>query len=1132
MSRSLLVQRRFAPLFVSQFFSAFNDNFLKNSLVFLILYKMSGADAEALVSLAGAVIVVPFFFLSGIGGQLADRYDKAKIAARLRLAEVAVAGIAVAGFAAHSVPILFVALAGFGIISALFGPVKYGILPDHLREDELPRGNALVEGATFIAILAGTFIGALVAADGGDASVFGVGLIAVSLAAWGAAALIPPTGERAPDLRIDRNILRSTAELVRDLRQDRRIWVMAIVVSLFWLIGAVMLSLLPVLVKVLLGGNELVVSAYLAVFAVAVALGSGLGAFLATGRIVLTPVPAAAIVMALGAADLAIALIGATPATAVVGPAEFFTRPLAWRVAIDLGILAAAGGVYVVPSFAAVQHWAPIARRARVVAGVNVITALFMTLGGIAVGVLQKFGVPMSALVGGIALVALATAVWTFRVLPVDKLHDVATMLAGVLFRLEVEGREHVEAAGPNAVVVANHVSFLDAILVFVVLGGRPVFAIDTEIAKLWWVKPVLRVMRAVTVDPTKPLATRTLVEAARQGGRIIIFPEGRITVTGGLMKVYDGAGMVADKAGLVVLPLHIAGAEASMASRLKPDQIRKRWFPKIRVTVGAPRRLDLPEGLKARARRRAAGVALADILSDLTFRAASTDRTLPQAVIDAAKRWGMGRQALRDPLTGTLTYGRFLTATRALGAALSAGTADGEAVGVLLPTANACAVTLVGLMSAGRVPAMLNFTAGAANVRAACATAAVKRVVTARAFVDKGRLQPLIAALEEVVEIVYLEDVRPRLTLGDKLRARLLRAKPIAARRADDPAVILFTSGSEGAPKGVALSHRNLLSNVTQVAARIDFGGRDRILNALPLFHALGLVGGVVLPLGSGVPVFLYPSPLHYRVIPEITYGCDITALFGTDTFLAGYARAANPYDFRSVRLVVAGAEPVRETTRRLYADTFGVRIYEGYGVTETSPVLALNTPMAPRAGTVGRLLPAIEHRLERIEGIDEGRRLWVKGPNVMLGYIRPEAPGVIVPPEEGWHDTGDVVAIDGDGYVAIKGRAKRFAKIGGEMVSLAAIEALAAACWPGAVSVALAEADERKGERTVLVTAEAGASRTQLALFMKARGASDLMLPAEVMVVPAIPLLGSGKADVVATAALLRERRASEVA
>jgi acyl-[acyl-carrier-protein]-phospholipid O-acyltransferase / long-chain-fatty-acid--[acyl-carrier-protein] ligase len=316
------------------------------------------------------------------------------------------------------------------------------------------------------------------------------------------------------------------------------------------------------------------------------------------------------------------------------------------------------------------------------------------------------------------------------------------------------------------------------------------------------------------------------------------------------------------------------------------------------------------------------------------------------------------------------------------------------------------------------------------------------------------------------------------------------------------------------------------MLANAAQAAARIDFGRTDKVFNVLPVFHSFGLTVGLVLPLVSGVRVYLYPSPLHYRLIPELVYGSNATILFGTDTFLAGYARAAHPYDFRSLRYILAGAEPVKEATRRVYMEKFGLRILEGYGVTETAPVLAINTPMFNRFGTVGRLMPGMEARLEPVPGVDEGGRLFVRGPNVMLGYLRAENPGVLEPPPEGWHDTGDIVTIDEDGFVAIKGRAKRFAKIGGEMISLAAVEALASELWPDAPSAAATVPDPRKGERLILVTQKAGATRGAFQAFAKARGASDLMIPAEVLVIDRLPLLGSGKLDHAAVTNLVRER------
>jgi acyl-[acyl-carrier-protein]-phospholipid O-acyltransferase / long-chain-fatty-acid--[acyl-carrier-protein] ligase len=348
-------------------------------------------------------------------------------------------------------------------------------------------------------------------------------------------------------------------------------------------------------------------------------------------------------------------------------------------------------------------------------------------------------------------------------------------------------------------------------------------------------------------------------------------------------------------------------------------------------------------------------------------------------------------------------------------------------------------------------------------------------------------------------------------------------------ARQPSDPAVILFTSGSEGMPKGVVLSHRNMLANAAQAKARIDFGRTDIVFNVLPLFHSFGLTIGLVLPLVCGVRVYLYPSPLHYRTIPELIYGTNATILFGTDTFLAGYAKAAHPYDFRSLRYVLAGAERVQEATRRTYMDKFGLRILEGYGVTETAPALALNTPMYNKSGTVGRLLPGMRARLEPVPGLTDAGRLFVSGPNVMLGYLRVENPTVIEPPPEGWHDTGDIVSIDSQGFITIKDRAKRFAKLGGEMVSLTAVESLAGGLWPAARNVALSFPDTRKGERIVLLTEQADAARAELLTYAKSMGAADSMIPSEVIVVEEIPLLGSGKTDIVAASKLANDRRAA---
>lgn len=1109
----LMTARRFAPLFWCQFFAAFNDNFVKNAMALLILYGIAHVNGGALVTLAGGVFILPFFLFSSLGGQLADRYDKALIARRVKFAEIWIVLIASAGFVIQSIPLLFIGLFLMGTLSALFGPVKYGILPDHLAKDELVSGNALIEMATFAAILGGTVGGALAFTHTGEWAVAGFTFV-LAVIAWLSARAIPSTLPGAPDLVIDRNIWRSTMTLLADIRAERPIWRGALIVSWFWLVGGVVLSLLPTLVKDNIGGLESVVTLFLVLFTIGVAIGSTLAAKLSEGRILLALVPAAGLLMGVFALDLALLMGTLAPAVQPIGWYEFLTSGAGVHAAIGLIGLAAAGGAFVVPTFAFVQAAAGEDRRARVIAGNNVLNAAFMVAGAVIVAALQFAGLGAPALLGLIGAASLVVAILAGRAFQGQVLRDLIKLVFRVLFRVEVTGAEHLKAAGPGSVIAINHVSFLDAPLIMALLDNDPVFAVDRTIAEAWWVKPFLKLVRAFPLDPTKPMATRDLIRQVQHGEQLVIFPEGRITVTGSIMKIYDGSALIADKADAPVVPVRIEGLEQTYFSRLDGHQTRKRLFPKVRVTILPPRKLKVDKELFGRKRRRAAGAALYDVMSDLVFETSHTNVTVYQAVEDAAVRLGMKRIVLEDPLGTILSYRKLLLGAKILGDKLAKETAPGEKVGVLLPNAAGIAVVLMGLSRHGRVPVMLNYTAGATNLVLACKAAEVKLVVASRAFIEKARLEAEVAELEKHVRVLMSEDIRASVTTPDKIRAMLPLPAPKPAHP-DDPAFVLFTSGSEGTPKGVVLSHRNILTNVAQVAARIDFSPADIMFNVLPVFHSFGLTGGLVLPMVSGLKTYLYPSPLHYRIIPELVYATNATAIVGTDTFLMGYARTANPYDFRSLRFVVAGAEPVKAETRRVWMEKFGHRILEGYGVTECAPVLAVNTPMFNRVGTVGRMLPGIHHRLETMAGIEEGGRLQVRGPNVMLGYLRAEKPGVIEPPEQGWYDTGDIVTFDEEGFVAIRGRVKRFAKIAGEMISLAAIDAMVATLRPDAEHVAVAVPDARRGERIILMTTAPDLTRAALQAYGRERAVTELMIPADILRMDALPLLGSGKVD-----------------
>lgn len=693
------------------------------------------------------------------------------------------------------------------------------------------------------------------------------------------------------------------------------------------------------------------------------------------------------------------------------------------------------------------------------------------------------------------------------------------------LYKVEVKGLEHLEGAGKRVLIVANHTSFLDAVLLVAFLPGKLTFAVNTFIAQNPLFKPFLALARIFPMDPTNPLSAKSLIRYLQQDNRAVIFPEGRITVTGALMKVYDGTGLVADKSEAVVVPVRIDGAQYTPFSRLR-GRVRLRWFPHIRLTVLEPRRIAPDPEVKGRARRKAAGRALADIMTEMMFATGNHRRTLFQALLDARQVHGGGHVAVEDIQRRPLTYNRLIAAAFVLGKAMSQHSKQGEYVGLLLPSMTSTVAVFLGMHTQGRIPAMLNYTVGAGGMVSACETARIKTVITSRRFIEAAKLTDASKLLSEHVKLVYLEDLAESITLGDKLIGWF--QAPFAAhfyringgsQDPDSPGVVLFTSGSEGTPKGVVLSHANLLANREQLASRVAFSAQDIILNALPLFHSFGLTAGTLLPLFSGMKTFFYPSPLHYRIVPEMAYDTNATVLFGTNTFLAGYARFAHPYDFYSVRYVFAGAEKLQEETRRVWAEKFGIRIFEGYGATETAPVLSANTPMDHQVGSVGHFMPGIHHQLQPVPGVEEGGRLFVKGPNVMLGYLLHANPGVLVPAEselgKGWYDTGDIVTLDEEGFIRIKGRAKRFAKIGGEMVSLAAVEELAAKAWPDRLHAVVALPDPAKGEQLVLVTDQPDATRSALQAQARLDGMAELNVPKKILVVRQVPLLGTGKID-----------------
>ncbi len=1119
---ALLKDRRFLPLFVTQFLGAFHDNLFKNALVVLLLYGVGTSavqNPELLVTLAAGLFILPFVLFSALGGQLADKFPKHRVIRVVKLAEIGIAVLGGLSLLSGSVVLSFITLFALGSQSAFFGPSKYSIVPQHLEEDELIGGNALLNTGTFLAILLGTITGTVFITMGAGKALVATLLLLCAVSGYFSSRFIPEAAPKAPDLKLDYNPLTETIDILRHAFSQKSRVVRSIMgVAWFYFLGGMFMAQMPNYTESTLGGNEHVLAFFMVLFSVGIAIGGLVNNKLLKGRVEALYAPLAVLGITIFSIDLYFAggaISNVTGQAYTIG--EFLSVASHWRVVVDIAMVALCGGMFVVPLNAIIQYYAPEDTRARVLAASAIVNALFIVGSSVLSALLLLAGFEVRELFLTFAIMNAFVAIYICKLLPDYLFKTLMQVLFKLLYKVEVRGLENFEKAGPRAVIVGNHVSLLDPPLLAAFLPGRPMFAVNSFVANWFWVKPFLKLVDAFPLDPTNPFSMKGLIRKVEEDRHVVIFPEGRLSETGGLMKVYDGPGMVADKADAMILPVRLDGVQHTPFARLK-GKVPLKSFPKITITILEPRKFKVDEKLRGRARRAAAGRQLYDLMEDMMFITGDREQTLYEAMLKARYVNGGDAVIAEDIERKPLVFKKLIQGSVVLGRQLERITDKGENVGLMLPNSVAAIVTFFGLQAFGRVPAMLNFSAGALALTSACQTAKIKTVLTSRRFVELGRLDDVIEEISKHAELVYLEDIKQNISLMDKLSGFMSNAAKIHRKQnvdMTDPAIILFTSGSEGVPKGVVLSHENIMSNIVQLSSRVDFNRQDIVFNCLPMFHSFGLTGGTLLPILSGVKTFLYPSPLHYRIVPELVYSSNATIMFGTDTFLSGYARMANPYDFYRMRYIFAGAEKVKEETRQIYMNRFGVRVLEGYGATETAPALALNSPMHLKPGSVGRLLSGVEYKLEEVPGVDMGGRLFVKGPNIMLGYYKADNPGVLEAPEGGWYDTGDIVDIDEAGYVTILGRAKRFAKIAGEMVSLTSVETLVHAVYPDNDHAVVSIPDARKGEQLVLVTTNPDARKEDLSQYASKNGVSELAVPKTILVTEELPVLGSGKTD-----------------
>lgn len=696
--------------------------------------------------------------------------------------------------------------------------------------------------------------------------------------------------------------------------------------------------------------------------------------------------------------------------------------------------------------------------------------------------------------------------------------------LVGLLYGFRAHNTGVLKTPGP-VLLLPNHVSWWDWLLVGLCLDGDWRFVTSSATAGTSWLHKLIMVnRRTFPVDMNSPFAVKHMAEYLQSGGRLVLFPEGRISATGSLMKLYEGTGFLIHKTKASVITAYLRGAEKLPFSR-NPD--KKQWFPALSAHFSELHCTPSQDGLSNTAARRRLTDWLRKMMVEQRFRVEMEfgPKNLAQAVTGTA-RGILWKKILMDSSMKEVSYHRLLAGADALSLQWRRLLPGHDRVGVLLPNVNTVPAVLLSLWAARKAPAVINFSTGPVSMVNCCRVAAIRAVITSQTFLQRSKLdvKPLRKA---GIDFVFLEDVAGSISKIGKgaafLRQWLAPGFPgVSELTPDTPAVVLFTSGSEGEPKAVELTHGNLLANIRQMESVIDLTQSDRFFNALPLFHSFGLTIGLFLPLVHGASVVLYLSPLHYRVIPAAFYNLNCTLLFGTNTFLAGYARKAHPYDFRSLRYVYAAAEKLQEGTSLAWMRKFGARVLEGYGATECSPCVTVNLPMRPKHGSAGEFLPGIQHRIEPVEGVgapgEESGRLFVRGPNIMRGYLNAEANARFLA-LGGWYDTGDIVKVDEDGHLFILGRLKRFAKISGEMVSLTAVEEALASAFPQfgvKFSIAvLARSDTHKGERLIAVTNESRLTLEEVREAIRGRGLSNISSPREVKVLPAIPLLGTGKVN-----------------
>jgi len=1126
-----LSNKPFAALALTQFLGAFNDNVFKQLVLLLSISSLAwvaeiGWAASSGQAVAGALFALPFVLFGALTGSLADRFSKARILQVAKVGEIVVMALACAAIFARSYPVLLAVLFLMGLQSALFGPAKYGSIPELLATRDLSRGNALIQMLTFVAIILGVASGGLLF-DGFEHALWVPAAACVGLAVLGTISALGlkrlPPGD--PGRRLRWNSAAETARHWRATEGDRALILALIASSFFFLLGATLLYVVNQY-GVWLGLRGGTISLLQALIAVGIAGGSVLAARLSGDRIESGLVP-------LGLGGMAAALLAAQ-----VAP-----RSIAWLAAC-LFATGVAAGLFSVPIRALIQHRPRKERKGAILGlgevldfgGVLCASALFWLLGGALE--LDPPGM-LTALSVLTALFTLGsffyTAEWAVRL--------VVLCLTRTIYRIRSSGARHVPQEG-GALLVCNHLSYVDPFLVAAACPRPLRFLMYSTYFELPGVGHFARLMGTVPVaaeDSTaqKRASLQRAAELAASGELVCIFAEGAISRSGSLMPFARGLERIAQRAGVPIVPVALDGVWGSVFSFEGGRALwkRPRRFPyPVAVSFGPPLSSDAPAWLVRNrvqelvARSRARGLGPRDTL---------TDRFLRSAARHAR------RTALIDTSGARLSYRALLQRALALRAVVARRCAGQERVGLYLPPGAAGVACNLAVSLAGKVAVNLNYSLGPSSLARPIGRSGLRTILTSPRFIEAlGTGRP--AAPEALVTV---EDLAGAVTAADKLRAFVLSHLPgpllaRIVRPVRDPArplAVLFSSGSTGEPKGVVLTHANVLTNLDAMAQVLRLEPQDRLLGVLPFFHSFGYTATFWTPLLHGCAACYHARPLEAGTVARLIEREHVTVALATPAFYQAWMRRLAPAAVRGLRAAVVGAEKLGRPLREAWRAAFGSELLEGYGCTELAPVVSVNLPEAAggrdrqptaREGTVGRPLPGVALRVVDTEsGAElppgaEGQVL-VAGPNVMWGYLDdPERTDEVL--RGGWYDTGDVGFVDRDGFLVLTDRRSRFSKIGGEMVPHGRVEevlqelardlhARSGAAGDAPQLAVTAVADERRSEALVVLHTPLGFARERLFEALRASALPALYRPRpdRAFEVGEIPRLGSGKTD-----------------